>query len=80
MEDRDRDIYYLPVHKINVSNISNNRERRAERGMLILAKDCENDDSMTCEISLSSKKQVVSGEGRVGIDRAPGQSGTWDIR
>lgn len=45
--------------------------------MLIWAKDCEKDDSMTCEVSLFSKKQVVSGEGRVGIDKSPWS--VWDL-
>lgn len=46
--------------------------------ILILAKDYEKDDSVTCEISLSSKEQVVSGEGSMGIVKGPWS--VWDVR
>lgn len=39
--------------------------------MSILAKDYDKDDSVTCEMSLSSKEQVVSGKCRVGRVKGP---------
>lgn len=46
--------------------------------MLILAKDDEKDDGVTCEMSQFSKEQVARGGCRVGMVKDPWS--VWDIR